>query len=594
MKKFLLSILCCLLAVVNVQAEVVTYTVESKSSVSVSGDVPTGATATYSSTYSTMCQLTKGNSMTLTLKGFAGNKITGIKMSMKSNKSGGAGSFSAKVGETTISSISDAKFNTTNWYGEWSTSYIDVTPAMSLPYKVIETNEDVVIKIEATANSLYCQSFTITYEYVPSGDTPEVAKPTIEGETTFKESTSVNVNVPEGTTVHYTLDGSRPTEESTEYTGTLTIKADAILKVIAFDEDGNASSLVSQEFTQDLSNSTGSSKTITLVEDVADLSAGNQVVIVASESDVALSNVQNPNNRGQAGITKNGNNVELSPNVQILTLEAGTVAGTFAFYTGSGYLYAASNSNNYLKTQSTNNENGSWSIAIADGVATIKAKGTNSRNWLRYNNSSDLFSCYGSGQQDVSLYKINYNPYVLNVSEAGWATLFLDYTAEIPEGVTCYVISEFGEETIQLAEVTDEIPAKTAVIVEAAAGAYTFDVADAAVDVESVMTGTTKNEYITEDAYVLSMVDGVVGLYQANKAGGVFLNNANKAYLPASAVPETVQGANGFKFRFETTGVEGVQVAEGAKAIFDLSGRKVNDMKAPGLYIVNGKKVLVK
>jgi hypothetical protein len=387
------------------------------------------------------------------------------------------------------------------------------------------------------------------------------------------------------------LDGSNPSNESTRYTGPLTIKADATLKVIAYDENDNESSIVSQDFTQVINES---AKTVTLVEDVSELSVGNQVVIVASESDVALSNVQNTNNRGQAGITKNGNNVELSPNVQILTLEAGTVAGTFAFYTGSGYLHAASSKENYLKTQSTNNENGSWSIAIADGVATIKANGSYTRNWLRYNNNSNLFSCYGSGQQDVSLYKINYNPYVLNVSEAGWATLFLDYTAEIPEGVTCYVISEFGAETIQLKEVEDAVPANTAVIVEAAKGAYTFEVADEAADIESDMTGTTKNAYIPENVYVLSIVDDEVGLYKAEMNGGVFLNNANKAYLPANAVPDAVQGASGFKFRFETTGVEQVEVAKGVKAIYDLSGRKVNDMKAPGLYIVNGKKVLVK
>lgn len=591
MKKFLLSILCCLMAVVSGYAEEVTYTVTSTSAVSVSGTAPEGSSAAYSSTYTSKYQLTGGNSMTLTLKGFAGNKITCIKLSMKSNKSSGAGNFSATVGTTTISSIATTAFSNANWAGKYSQDFLDVTPAMSVTDKVVEANEDIVIKIAATTNSLYCQSFTITYEYVPSGDTPEVVKPIIVGDTTFEESTLVNVNVADGTTAYYTLDGSNPSNESTRYTGPLTIKADATLKVIAYDENDNGSSIVSQDFTQVINES---AKTVTLVEDVADLSAGNQVVIVASESDVALSNVQSANNRGQAGITKNGNNVELNPNVQILTLEAGTVAGTFAFYTGSGYLYAASSSKNYLKTQTTNNENGSWSISVADGVATIKSKGTNTRNWLRYNSDSSLFSCYSSGQQDVSLYKINYNPYVLNVSEAGWATLFLDYTAEIPEGVTCYVISEFGAETIQLKEVEDAVPANTAVIVEAAKGAYTFDVADATVDVESIMTGTTKNEYITEDAYVLSMVDGVVGLYQANRAGGVFLNNANKAYLPANEVPAAVQGASGFKFRFETTGVEQVEVAKGVKAIYDLSGRKVNDMKAPGLYIVNGKKVLVK
>ncbi len=594
MKKFLLSILCCLMAVVNGYAEEVTYTVTSTSAVSVSGIAPAGSSATYKSTYNTKFQLTSGNSMTLTLKGFAGNKITGIKMSMKSNTSKGAGNFSATVGTTTISSISTANFNTANWAGKWSTSYIDVTPAMSVADKVVGADEDVVIEIAATTNSLYCQSFTITYEYVPSGDTPEVAKPTIVGDTTFEESTLVNVNVADGTTAYYTLDGSNPSNESTRYTGPLTIKADATLKVIAYDENDNESSIVSQDFTQELNES---ANTVTLVEDAINLKVGDQVVIVASDYDFALS-ADRGNNRGAVSITKTGTSIDLNNDVQIITLETGNLDNTFAFKTDEGYLYAASSSSNYLKTKASLDDNGSWSVNIdQSGSASIVAQGSYTRNVIRFNNgnSPKLFSCYESGKQSgVSLYKVNYEPYVLNVSAAGWATLFLDYNAVIPEDVTCYVISEFGAETIQLAEVTDEIPANTAVIVEAAAGAYTFDVADAAVDVESVMTGTTKNEYITENAYVLSMVDGVVGLYQANKAGGVFLNNANKAYLPANAVPAAVQGASGFKFRFETTGVEQVEVAKGVKAIYDLSGRKVNDMKAPGLYIVNGKKVLVK
>ena len=97
---------------------------------------------------------------------------------------------------------------------------------------------------------------------------------------------------------------------------------------------------------------------------------------------------------------------------------------------------------------------------------------------------------------------------------------------------------------------------------------------------------------------VLAKVDGVVGFYKAEMnqlEGTAFLNNANKAYLPVSALPASAQNAKALKFDFGTTGVEGVKVeTEGKKVIYDLSGRRVNDMTAPGFYIVNGKKVLVK
>ena len=147
--------------------------------------------------------------------------------------------------------------------------------------------------------------------------------------------------------------------------------------------------------------------TWTLVKDASTLAVGDQIIIVAKNANYALSTTQNTNNRGQAAVTKSGDTVTFNSGVQVLTLEAGTKTGTFAFYTGSGYLYTSSSSKNYLKTQTTKNDYGSWTITIAStGVATIKAQGGNTRNWLRYNSSDKLFACYSSGQADVAIYKL--------------------------------------------------------------------------------------------------------------------------------------------------------------------------------------------
>ena len=147
--------------------------------------------------------------------------------------------------------------------------------------------------------------------------------------------------------------------------------------------------------------------TYTLVTDASTLAVGDNVVIVAAGYDVAMSTNQKSNNRGQADVTKDGDIVTFGNDVQILTLETGTKTGTFAFNTGSGYLYAASSSSNNLKTQETNNDNGSWSITIAaDGTATIKAQGSYTRNVMQYNQSSSLFACYASAsQQALKIYK---------------------------------------------------------------------------------------------------------------------------------------------------------------------------------------------
>ena len=150
----------------------VTYTVESTSKVNVTGTAPEGSSATYASTYNTKCQLTNGNSMTLTLSGFEGNKITGITLSMRSNKSGGKGSLTAVAGTTTIASIADAAFNTASWNGAWSTEYVDITPKLTKDNYSIKKDENVVITIAASANSLYCQSFTIEYDEADPAPTP--------------------------------------------------------------------------------------------------------------------------------------------------------------------------------------------------------------------------------------------------------------------------------------------------------------------------------------------------------------------------------------------------------------------------------------
>lgn len=142
-----------------------------------------------------------------------------------------------------------------------------------------------------------------------------------------------------------------------------------------------------------------------LVKSVEELKAGDKVVIVAKDSAVAMSTTQNSNNRGQASVTKDGESVTFGDDVQVLTLQAGTTADTLAFYTGSGYLYAASSSDNRLKTETTLSANSSWVITIASEIATIKAQGTYTRNWMRYNSSSKIFSCYASGQADICLYK---------------------------------------------------------------------------------------------------------------------------------------------------------------------------------------------
>lgn len=83
-----------------------------------------------------------------------------------------------------------------------------------------------------------------------------------------------------------------------------------------------------------------------------------------------------------------------------------------------------------------------------------------------------------------------------------------------------------------------------------------------------------------------------LGFYWGADNGGAFKVKAGTAYL---AVPATEATAKGFAFNGEATGIEGVNAnVENAKAIYNLNGQRVASMAKPGLYIVNGKKVVRK
>lgn len=83
-----------------------------------------------------------------------------------------------------------------------------------------------------------------------------------------------------------------------------------------------------------------------------------------------------------------------------------------------------------------------------------------------------------------------------------------------------------------------------------------------------------------------------LGFYWGAPEGGKFFVKAGTAYL---AVPVSKAGAKGFTLNGEATGIEGVNAnVENAKAIYNLNGQRVASMAKPGLYIVNGKKVVRK
>ena len=205
-----------------------------------------------------------------------------------------------------------------------STSYKDYSFDFSGSYNrfKLDVNGDQQIRIAA---------MSVTYTTGEGGDTPAVptlTKPTFtpaDG-TAFDESMEVAIEAEEGATIYYTTNGDEPSTTSAVYTEPFTITETTIVKAYAVKDGSNDSSVATATYTK---------KTIVagnwnLVSNVAELSAGDEVVIVAADYDFALSATQNTNNRAQAEVQKEGNAIKFSNDVQVITLEDGNVEGTFA------------------------------------------------------------------------------------------------------------------------------------------------------------------------------------------------------------------------------------------------------------------------
>lgn len=146
-----------------------------------------------------------------------------------------------------------------------------------------------------------------------------------------------------------------------------------------------------------------------LVTDVSTLQPLDKVIITAKDADYALSTNQKSSNRGATAITKNGNLLdEPSAAVQIITLVDANASGVFFFQTENGYLYAASSTGNQLKTKTTPDVHGTWTVTISEGIASIVATASSNRNIMQYNpnNGDPLFACYASASQKaLAIYK---------------------------------------------------------------------------------------------------------------------------------------------------------------------------------------------
>lgn len=192
-----------------------------------------------------------------------------------------------------------------------------------------------------------------------------------------------------------------------------------------------------------------------------------------------------------------------------------------------------------------------------------------------------------------------------DVTDAGWATLYtpfpLDFSEPEEDGLTAYTATCDGE-TVTLTKVTN-VPANTGVVLKGEEGTYYIPVIASSTTARGDLKGST-----TEDTYIEAFEDEyyiyILGMNGENEAQffrtGSGAVPSGKAYLLISQELE-VRAMN--VVINETTAIQTIAAEQTQTGIFTLSGQRVAKALTgnasgvglkKGLYIENGKKVVVK
>lgn len=181
------------------------------------------------------------------------------------------------------------------------------------------------------------------------------------------------------------------------------------------------------------------------------------------------------------------------------------------------------------------------------------------------------------------------------------STHALDFSGT--DDIKAYIVSTFKPSTgeVTLTRITD-VPANTGIVVKGAAGTYTMTPGLGETIVSNMLRGVTMNTVLNKvegdyTNYILAKKNGSLGFYAVVDGSTL---SAGKAYLPlpTASLPS---GARSIKLVFEDGGTTGISEASPLNDngeiqndnVYDLQGRRV-EKPTRGLYVVNGRKVVIK
>ena len=186
-----------------------------------------------------------------------------------------------------------------------------------------------------------------------------------------------------------------------------------------------------------------------------------------------------------------------------------------------------------------------------------------------------------------------YNGILTNITAAGWSTLYTANALNFStvEGLTAYTATCDGS-TVSLTKV-DNVPANTGVVQKGAEGNYIIPVIASSETEKGSLIGSATEATVcpaTSGTYYILTKDGDKAQFNPATSGEIA---AGKAFL---LIGVTAARSLNVVFADETTGISSALMnGDGVKneKIFNLQGQCIAQ-PTKGLYIVNGKKVVIK
>ncbi len=241
----------------------------------------------------------------------------------------------------------------------------------------------------------------------------------------------------------------------------------------------------------------------------------------------------------------------------------------------------------------TTNLSGSWPGAWIGNTAeplTYTYTGAKVPEMILFNGGSDEFKTADFTFENGKTYTTAGPTSVdKTITAAGYATYCSPYALDFStvEGLTAYIAKKNG--TAISFEKVNSVPASTGVLLKGAAGTYTINTTDGGAlgAIENALVGVLVDTQVAAGSFVLMNGGQGVGFYRAENA---FTVGANTAYI--EALPNSVRFI-GFDFD-DATAIDGIAAEKVSNGeVYNLQGQRVMNAKK-GLYIMNGKKVLVK